>query len=251
MRLFQKGYRVIALKNMLRKSNTGWQTGVGLRMRNGLAFLALSAGLANLSIGQNVGDKVPLAPALLKGAMSVEEALQQRRSVRTFPDASLALEDVAQVLWAAQGVTRPSGYRTTPSAGALQPLVIYLVAGKVADLAPGVYRYEPGEHALMLTRKGDLRGALAASALGQRPVQEAPAVVVIAADYERTARKYANRAQRYVHMEAGHAAQNVYLQGTALGLGTVLVGAFDDLNVRKALGLPALHTPLGLMPLGR
>ena len=220
-------------------------------MRAGLVFLALSAGFANFSIGQNVGDKVQLAPARLKGAVSVEEALQQRRSVRTYSHASLGLEDVAQVLWAAQGVTRPSGYRTTPSAGALQPLVIYLVAGKVADLAPGVYRYEPGEHALVLTRKGDLRGALAASALGQRPVQEAPAVVVIAADYERTARKYGTRAQRYVHMEAGHAAQNVYLQATARGLGTVLVGAFDDLKSREVLGLPASHTPLGLMPLGR
>lgn len=221
-------------------------------MRAGLVFLALSAGFANFSMGQNVGDKVQLAPARLKGAVSVEEALQQRRSVRTFADAPLGLEDVAQVLWAAQGVTtRPSGYRTTPSAGALQPLVIYLVAGKVAGLTPGVYRYEPNEHALVLTQTGDLRGALAASALGQRSVQEAPAVVVIAADYQRTAHKYGNRAQRYVHMEAGHAAQNVYLQATARGLGTVLVGAFDDLNVREALGLPASHTPLGLMPLGR
>lgn len=220
-------------------------------MRAGLVFLSLSAGFANFSMGQNVGDKVQLAPARLKGALSVEEALQQRRSVRTFSDASLGLEDVAQVLWAAQGVTRPSGYRTTPSAGALQPLVIYLVAGKVAGLTPGVYRYEPSEHALVLTQTGDLRGVLAASALGQRSVQEAPAVVVIAADYQRTAHKYGDRAQRYVHMEAGHAAQNVYLQATARGLGTVLVGSFNDLKSREVLGLPASHTPLGLMPLGR
>jgi len=220
-------------------------------MRASLVFLALSAGFANFSIGQNFGDKVQLAPARLKGAVSVEEALQQRRSVRTYSDASLGLEDAAQVLWAAQGVTPPSGYRTTPSAGALQPLVIYLVAGKVAGLTPGVYRYEPGEHALVLTRNGDLRGALAASALGQRSEQEAPALVVIAADYQRTAHKYGSWAQRYVHMEAGHSAQNVYLQATARGLGTVLVGAFDDLKVREVLGLPTEHTPLGLMPLGR
>lgn len=236
---------------MLKRCNTCWRSGVALHLRAGLVFLSLSAGFANFSMGQNVGDKVQLAPARLKGGVSVEEALQQRRSVRTFSDASLGLEDVAQVLWAAQGVTRPSGYRTTPSAGALQPLVIYLVAGKVAGLTPGVYRYEPGEHALVLTRNGDLRGALAASALGQRSVQEAPAVVVIAADYQRTAHKYGSRAQRYVHMEAGHAAQNVYLQATACGLGTVLVGSFDDLKSLELLGLPAQHTPLGLMPLGR
>ncbi|NDP40764.1 MAG: hypothetical protein GZ093_18865 [Rhodoferax sp.] len=94
MRLFHEGYLVILLKNVLKKSKTYWRPGVGLHMRAGVVFLALSAGLANFSIGQNVGDKVPLAPARLKGGVSVEEALKQRRSVRSFPDASLALEDV-------------------------------------------------------------------------------------------------------------------------------------------------------------
>jgi SagB-type dehydrogenase family enzyme len=190
---------------------------VAWHLRAGL-FLALSAGFPNSSIGQDVGDRVQLAPARLKGSVSLEEALHQRRSVRSFAATPLGLEDVAQVLWAAQGVTHPLGYRTAPSAGALQPLVIYLLAGKVVGLAPGVYRYRPGEHALVLTRTGDWRGALAASAPGQRSVQEAPAVLLIAADYQRTAQKYGTRAQRYVHIEAGHAAQNVYLQATALGL---------------------------------
>ncbi|MDP1900361.1 MAG: SagB/ThcOx family dehydrogenase [Rubrivivax sp.] len=198
-----------------------------------------------------MGPQIPLAPPRLKGVASVEEALQQRRSVRSFAVAALDLQDVAQLLWAAQGVTHPEGHRTAPSAGALRPLVVYLVAGNVAGLAPGVYRYQPQEHALVLTQPADARGRLASAALGQASVRDAPAVLVIAAVYARTAQKYGARAERYVHIEVGHAAQNVYLQATARGLGTVLVGAFDDLKVREALGLPADHASLGLMPLGR
>ena len=241
------------------------------RIRPGRLVLALSAGFAVSSMAQGIGQHVPLEPPRLKGALSVEEALHQRRSVRSFAAVALDLRDVAQVLWAAQGVTHPKGHRTAPSAGALQPLVVYLVAGNVAGLAPGVYRYQPrepagpsqgriperaarrlpDEHALVLTQTGDARGRLAAAALGQASVRDAPAVLVIAAVYQRTTQKYGTRAQRYVHIEVGHAAQNVYLQATASGLGTVLVASFDDLKVGDVLGLPADHVPLGLMPVGR
>lgn len=227
------------------------EAGVNLRIQAGLFVLLLSAGFANSSIGQEVGHRVALAPPSLKGAMSVEEALHQRRSVRNFVAGPLGLADVGQLLWAAQGVTHPQGLRTAPSAGALQPLIVYLVAGHVTGLPAGVYQYDPNAHALILTRPGDLRGALSASALGQRSVRDAPAVLVIAADPRRTAQKYGPRAQRYVHIEVGHAAQNVYLQATARRLGTVLVGSFDDPKARDVLGLPADHSPLALMPFGR
>lgn len=222
-----------------------------LRIRPGRLVLALSTGFAVSSMAQGIGQHVPLEPPRLKGALSVEEALHQRRSVRSFAAVALDLRDVAQVLWAAQGVTHPEGHRTAPSAGALQPLAVYLVAGNVAGLAPGVYRYQPQQHALVLTQTGDARGRLAAAALGQASVRDAPAVLVISAVYQRTAQKYGKRAQRYVHIEVGHAAQNVYLQATASGLGTVLVASFDDLKVGDVLGLPADHVPLGLMPVGR
>jgi SagB-type dehydrogenase family enzyme len=221
-----------------------------LRIRPGRLVLALSVGFAVSSMAQGIGQRISLEPPRLKGALSVEEVLQQRRSVRSFAALALDLRDVAQVLWAAQGVTHPEGHRTAPSAGALQPLVVYLVAGNVAGLAPGVYRYQPEEHALVLTQIGDVRVRLAAAALGQASVRDAPAVLVIAAVYQRTARKYGARAQRYVHIEVGHVAQNVYLQATASGLGTVLVGAFDDLKARAVLSLPADHVPQGLMPFG-
>lgn len=212
-----------------------------------LLLLALPAGE---SMAQETGHRVQLPAPSLKGRASVEEALQQRRSVRDLARSPLALADVAQLLWSAQGVTHPEGLRTAPSAGALYPLEVYLAAGNVTGLAPGVYRYQPGKHELALVKPGDARRELASAALGQDWVRSAPAVIAIAAVYQRTARKYGARAERYVHIEVGHAAQNVYLQATARGLGTVIVGAFDDAKVQQALNLPADHAPLALLPVG-
>lgn len=184
------------------------------------------------------------------GEFAVERALALRRSIREFAPAPLPLAAVSQLLWAAQGVTHPDGLRTAPSAGALHPLEVYLVAGAVTGLEPGVYRYEPKRHRLFLQSAGDVRAGVVDATLGQDWVAEAPAIVVLAGVYQRTARKYRARAPRYVHMEMGHAAQNVYLQATALGLGTTLVGAFRDDELAQVLGLPKRVEPLGLLPVG-
>lgn len=185
------------------------------------------------------------------GRVAVEEALQRRRSVREFAEGPLSLQEVSQLLWSAQGTTDPRGLRSAPSAGALYPLEVYLVTGEVLGLRRGVYRYEPGRHGLVLLRKGDQRGELCRAALGQPWVEKGAAILVITAVYDRTTRKYGKRGRRYVHMEAGAVAQSVYLQATALGLGTVAVGAFHDDRVRQALGLPPERQPLLLMPVGR
>ena len=218
-------------------------------IRLALALLALAGG--DTVMGQEVGHRVRLPSPRHTGGLSVEEALQQRRSIREFGPGRLELADVSQSLWSAQGLTHADGFRTAPSAGALYPLELYVVAGDVADLPAGVYRYQPKEHKLVLRQRGDLRASLASAALGQAWIRRAPAVLAIAGVYQRTARKYGKRGRRYVHMEVGHAAQNVYLQATARGLATVLVGAFNDTEVQKVLGLPSDHAPLGLMPLGR
>ena len=159
----------------------------------------------------------------LKGEISLEETLFQRRSVRDYAPESLRLEEVSQLLWAAQGKTSDWGGRTAPSAGALYPLETYLVVGKVENLPPGVYKYRPEKHELVKLRDGDVREQLAAAAVDQACVREGSISIIIAAVYDRTMVKYGERGVRYVHMEAGHAAQNICLQATALDLGTVTV----------------------------
>jgi SagB-type dehydrogenase family enzyme len=183
---------------------------------------------------------------------SVEEALQKRRSVRNFGNHSITLADVSQLLWAAQGVTLPSrGFRTAPSSGATFPMEIYLVAGNVSGLPPGVYHYDHSSHRLVLRQNGDRRNELADSALGQAAIRQAAVNIVIAGIYERTTRRYGDRGIRYVHIEAGHVAQNVALQAVALELGSVPVGAFDDENVQRMLGLPSDEVPLYILPIGK
>lgn len=181
----------------------------------------------------------------MQGSLSLEEALARRHSVREYTDESLTLAELGQLLWAAQGITRPPGYRTAPSAGALYPLEVYAITSE------GVYHYHPEEHDLSLHHPGDVRPALYAAALRQEAVLKAPAVFVITGVYERTEQKYGEeRSPRYVHLEAGHAAQNLLLQAVALDLGAVPIGAFMDDQVMEVLSLPDDHQPLYLIPVG-
>ncbi len=219
-----------------------------------LFFLSFSTVFDNLDKNQNnimQAEKIKLPTPDLKGDLSIEETLLARRSVRSYVDEPLELKWVSQLLWAAQGITYEArGFRTAPSAGATFPLEIYLAAGKVNDLRPGLYKYDPSGHLLVRVGDTDIRGNLAGAALGQGQVRRAPAVIIIAADYNRTAQRYGDRAVRYVHMEVGHAGQNICLQAITYGLGTVIVGAFDDDQVKKVLGLPENEDPLYLIPVG-
>jgi SagB-type dehydrogenase family enzyme len=174
----------------------------------------------------------------------LEETLAARRSVRSYSDVSLTWQEIGQLLWAAQGTTRDWGARTAPSAGALYPLETYVVT------AEGLYHYRPRGHQVAATPQLGLRQALWQAALKQDWIRQAPAVFVIAAVYARTTVKYGDRAARYVHLEAGHAAQNLLLQAVALGLGGVVVGAFYDDKVRAAINLPQDQEPLYLIPVG-
>lgn len=187
----------------------------------------------------------------IKSEASLEHCLLKRRSIRSYTNATLSLADISQLLWAAQGITAEGYLRTAPSAGALYPLEMYLVAGNVAGIAPGVYHYQPSRHELVLVKAGDFRRELARAALGQDCVASGTVTILFAAVYARTSAKYGQRATRYVHMEAGHAAQNVCLQATALGLGTVTIGAFVDDEVKRVVALPDTHDPIYMLPVGR
>jgi len=216
-----------------------------------LYLVSLGLAVSSVASGSEEDRRITLPRAETAGEMSVEQALKKRRSVREFRRGGLSLDDVAQLLWAAQGITHREGYRTAPSAGALYPLELYLVVGDTGLLSPGVYLYTPKRHDLIRVTDGDRRRALAKAAIDQDWVRRAPAVLVISGIYERSTVKYGRRAQRYMYIEVGHVAQNVYLQATALRLGTVLVGAFHTAEVQKVLELPADHEPLGIMPIGR
>ena len=194
-----------------------------------------------------IGLPVPLSD----GRRSLEQVLKARRSVRAYQQGALTLAEVAQLLWAGQGITSNNGMHTAPSAGALYPLELYVEASEVTGLAAGVYRYLPQGHQLVPVAGAAGREALTAASYGQGCVARGAANIVVAAVYARTARKYGERASRYVHLEAGHAAQNIWLQAVALGLGTVVVGAFDDARVQAAMRLAPAEDPLCIMPVGR
>jgi SagB-type dehydrogenase family enzyme len=196
------------------------------------------------SLRNKAGKVIQLPEPARDGGISVEAALAKRESVRHFISAPLALSQISQVLWAAQGITREWGGRTAPSAGALYPLELYLA------LRDGFFHYVPRSHQLVHISDHDLIDDLASAALGQQCIKESSAVVVIAAVYERVEKKYGRRGERYVKIEAGHAAQNILLQAVSQGIGAVPVGAFYDQDVRKILSLPADHEPLYLIPMG-
>lgn len=223
-------------------------------VRSGAARLAI-VGVVTASLVSCAGHgSAPPAPAQpttvalpapdTHGTMPLESALAQRRSIRTFAPTPLRLDEVGQLLWAGQGITALDGKRTAPSAGALYPLDLYAVG------AGQVVRYLPHGHRVEIRESRDLRGDLAGAALGQDAVKSAPTVIVIVATPARTAAKYGSRTSDYVRLEAGHAAQNILLQATAIGLGAVPIGAFDADKVREILALPRGQLPIYVIPVG-
>jgi len=202
-----------------------------------------SFGVENAGKG-DARNMISLPKPPFSKTLSIEEALEKRRSVRRFARRPLTEMEISRLLWAAQGVTGGGRGRTAPSAGALYPLEVYLV------LPEGVYRYHPRNQELRIHRKGNFLGQLSEAALGQASVREAPAVIVLAAVYERVTGKYGKRGERYVILEAGHAAQNLHLEAVALGLGSVPVGAFQDRAVQSVLELSPNEEPLYLIPVG-
>lgn len=187
-----------------------------------------------------------------KGRISVEEALNTRRSIRKYSGQPLSLQEVGQLLWAAQGITNKKGRRTAPSAGALYPIEVYLVAGEVSNLQSGIYRYIPQWHSLELHIEGDWREKLCTAALNQEYIRDAPASILISAVFDRTRRKYGrSRGARYAGMEAGNVSQNICLQAVVLKLGTVFVGAFKDSKISCIFDMEDDESPLAIMPVGK
>jgi SagB-type dehydrogenase family enzyme len=207
-----------------------------------------------LDIDRSEPSPVYLPEPSPKGSLSLEEAIAGRRSARNFSAVPLTQLELSQILWAAQGITGGRwGLRAVPSAGATYPLEVFVVCGHngVAGIDEGVYHYYIIKHALTLHRKGDVRLDLARAALSQEFIYEAPVNIIICALFQRTTRGYGSRGERYVHIEVGHAGQNIYLKTAALGLATVAVGAFCDELVSEVLQLDEKFKPLYIMPVGK
>ena len=206
-----------------------------------------SAGPSATETAATNQNEIQLPEPRLDSNTSIEQAIKQRRSIREYSGAALKLADLSQLLWAAQGITE-DGKRAAPSAGATYPLELYIVAGNVDGLDAGTYHYIPETHSVKKVKDGDLRTELGAAAMGQLFIAEAPAAIVFTAVYERTTSRYGDKGERYVHMEAGHAAENVCLQAESLGIGTVTVGSFSESAVKLLLGIK--EDPLYIMPVG-
>jgi SagB-type dehydrogenase family enzyme len=198
---------------------------------------------------KKMADVIKLPAAKSKGKLSLEEAIQARRSIRTYSNAPLKLQDVSQLLWAAQGITGPNGLRTAPSPIAVYLVQVYLVAGNVEGLKPGVYSYKPQGHSLEQSREGDLRQQLVG--LGQEVFSSGAALLVIASLDEKASKTFGSYAVRASSLEIGHVAQNIALQGTVLDLGLVTATGFDGDKARSLLGLPPNETPVYLIPVGK
>lgn len=193
------------------------------------------------------------APGISDGVAGL---MMTRRSVREYTAGSLTLAELARVLWAGQGISHSSGKRTVPSAHGLNPLSLYLAAGDVAEVAKGLYAYEPRSNTLEAAGRGDVRDGLFHAAIDDQPwVRSCAALIVITGDVQRAEREFADqppdgkRGRRYIYVEAGAAAQNIVLQAAELRIASVVVGGFDDDAVKRCLGLE--HEPLIMMPMGR
>jgi SagB-type dehydrogenase family enzyme len=198
------------------------------------------------------GPSVPL-PGLDAGpAMSVAQALQQRRSLRDYADRAMTTEELAWVIHGATGITQAqAGLRTAPSAGALYPLETYVAVSRVEGIEAGLYHVDVRGRALEPVRNGSVAGDLMVAGLGQDFLRTAPVVLILTGLFQRSRWKYRERHYRYVCWEGGHVTQNVYLAAEAAGLGACMVGAFLDGRVNDLLGVDGRReAALGLIALG-
>ncbi len=207
-----------------------------------LSRTAKGAGTDNIETDKEI---IMLERPAIENEMSLGQAIKQRRSIRNFDPKELSMDEISLLLWASQGITDESaGFRSVPSAGALYPLEVFLIK------SDGAFQYIPEGHRLVRLSSKDLRSDIMKLSLFQSFIADAPVTVILCGIYERTTSKYGERGKMYVHMEAGHACQNLLLQATALGLGAVPVGAFNAEAIAQILDMPKDYVPLYIVPVG-
>ena len=185
-------------------------------------------------------EKLRLPQPDLSESVDLWQCLAKRRSERNTTPEPLSIEELAKLLWAAQGVTARAGIyllRTAPSAGALYPFENYLYIDRVGGVPQGLYHFDVAEFALGCLQEGDFNQQITAASLGQPVVRKAAVVFIWTAMMLRCMVKYRERAVRYIPMDLGHVCQNVQLAATGMGLGSCPIGAFYDDEVNALLDL--------------
>jgi SagB-type dehydrogenase family enzyme len=199
-------------------------------------------------------DIIKLPEPKDKKVVYLDELLNKRYSIRTFKQKPISIDDLSYILWCSYGFKKDGG-RVVPSAGALYPLDIYIIAGSIEGernmgIIPGIYHYLPDKHQIELIKKGDIRKDVANASLSQMWMASAPCMIAITCEYKRITSKYRDRGIRYAHMEAGNVSQNIFLATFNTGLGCGIVGAFNDDLVKTVMGINRMREPLLIMPIG-
>ena len=195
--------------------------------------------------------ELALPSPALKGSRSVEEAIKLRRSVRSFHDQPLTLSDLAQLLWAAQGVTHDQTCRSAPSAGGLYPIDTYVVVERVTGLHAGVYQYNPELHSLKKLLEGSYGQKICKAANSQECVGNAAVTIVLSLPFDRSMKKYGRIGLAYACVEMGCIAENVALQATSLRIGSACIGGVDSDTIQETMELPKENRVICLLPLGK
>jgi protease I len=205
---------------------------------------------ATLCLGRSRTRSAPqmiiqLTDPNLKGSVTLEEALARRRSVRQFSSEPVKRSQISQLAWAGQGITEPQrGLRTAPSAGAIYPIELLFATQE------GLFVYRPADHSLLQVGDQDIRNMLAAAASGSESVAGAGCDIIVAGNVRKLTDRFKDKARTYMHMEAGHIAQNILLQAVCLDLGAVPIGGFDTSQVRKVCKLSRELEPLYIICVG-
>lgn len=194
---------------------------------------------------ENPLARISLPEALFAGKPDLWKLLSSRRSRRDYRrDDAISLENLSLLLWATQGITARYGdtlFRTAPSAGGLFPIETYLNVRAVEGLDQGIYHFRPHKFDLEFLKKGNFAREFAQTALDQEVVSDAQATFIWSALVVRSKWKYRQRAYRYIYVDVGHIAQNLYLAGEALGLGVCAIGAFYDDQANGIIGLDGVE----------
>lgn len=195
--------------------------------------------------------KTVLPAAALGAEVTLRRTLEARRSTRDFSTSPLRLDQLAALLWAAQGITSPGGLRTAPSAGAIYPLRSYFLSFRVQGLAAGFYGYDVEARSLTMLAAGNKQAHLVKACSDQQCVQECAGALLLTAWYGRVRREFGALAEKLVAIEAGHIGQNWHLQASALALGSLSLGNFDATALKMLLPIPQDEEPIYLLLAGR